>query len=207
MYRTLNLITDWSFRVRLARVTYVDAAGKRDPLTKYAVLIEDESSLATRLDGEILDMKGLHTLYLDPETMVTMALCQYMILTTDWGASGLHNVKMVAYQNVAYPVPFDFGWSGIIGAPYASPHSTLPIASVRDALYRGFCRPRSEFSEPLARLNRHKEAIYEMLRNQVGLEPKVLERMLNDYDRCYEVMNDAQQMEREILTKCRPDTR
>ena len=207
IYRTYNLVTDWGFRVRLARVTYVDTAGRRDSLTKYAVLIEDEHVLATRLGGEILDMQGLHPLDLESTTMTGMALFEFMILNTDWGVSGLHNVKLVASQGLGYPIPYDFAWSGVIGAPFAKPDRQLLIGHVRDRLYRGFCRTAAEFGGPVREFNRHKDAIYEMHRNQEGLDPKLMERMLNDYDEFYEIINDPQRMQREILGKCRPDTR
>ena len=207
IYRTLEMVSDWSLHARLVRVTYVDEKGKRNPVTKYAALIEDPDHMAARLDGQILEMQGLHPLDIDAESMVTMALFQFMNLNTDWGVSGLHNIKIVAYRNVAYPVPYDFLWSGVIDAPYAKPHDTLPIRDVRDPLYRGFCRPDYEFTGPLARFNEQKEAILRMVRTQEGLDPGVRDRLLSDYETFYATVNDRDGMQDEIMEKCREDSR
>src|SRR2546428_766083 len=42
LYRVFNLITEKSFRARLARVTYLDRSGKAKPVTRYAFFIEDD---------------------------------------------------------------------------------------------------------------------------------------------------------------------
>ena len=52
-YRIYNLLTDISFRVRLARITYVDSMGNADPVTRMAFLIEDEDAMADRLGAWI----------------------------------------------------------------------------------------------------------------------------------------------------------
>lgn len=137
----------------------------------------------------------------------TMALFQFMVFNTDWGVPGLHNVKIVAYRNVAYPVPYNFEWSGIVDAPFAKPHDTLPIATVRDRLYRGFCRPDYEFEAPLARFNSRRESILEMVRTQEGLEPNGRARMLSDYEEFYQIVNDRDGMQDWIMEKCREDSR
>lgn len=48
IYRSLNLLTDPSFRVRLAQITYVDTEEDDAPLTRYAFFIEDEDRMADR---------------------------------------------------------------------------------------------------------------------------------------------------------------
>ena len=136
-----------------------------------------------------------------------MALFQLMMLNTDWGVSGLHNIKLLAMQGVGYPVPHNFKWSGIINANFARPAPQLPIQYVRDRLYRGFCRSEAEFIQPTARFNDSREAIYALHRNQAGLEPHRLERMISDYDEFFEIVNNRRLMQSEILERCRPDTR
>ena len=50
-YRTFNLLTDESFRVRLARITYVDGEDDDDPVVRYAFFIEEAEAMAERLGG------------------------------------------------------------------------------------------------------------------------------------------------------------
>ena len=55
-YRMLNVLTPLSFRVRLARVTYIDSTGKDDPVEdRYGFIIEDDSDLAARNGGYKVD--------------------------------------------------------------------------------------------------------------------------------------------------------
>ena len=46
IYRAYNLLTDKSFRTRLAQVTYVDANPKHAPETRYAFFLEDDDRMA-----------------------------------------------------------------------------------------------------------------------------------------------------------------
>ena len=48
VYRLYNLLTDLSFRARLARVTYADSLRKRPDETHWGLLLEDDADLAKR---------------------------------------------------------------------------------------------------------------------------------------------------------------
>lgn len=203
VYRTYNLIEDKSFRVRLARITYLDSAGKRDSLTKFAFFLEDEDLLAARFGGEIFEQAGLHPLDMEYRTMTKLAVFQYMMLNTDWSVSGLHNVKLVGpIQGLVYPVPYDFDWAGVIAPPYAKPDPQLDIRSVRDRRYTGYCRSVAELEETFAVFNRQQEAIYALHRDLARLDPRVLARMLDDYDKFYYIVNRPSEVERTILRQC-----
>ena len=52
-YRINNLLTDLSYRVRLAHITYVDMETREPYSTRYAFFIENEKKLAERLNAEI----------------------------------------------------------------------------------------------------------------------------------------------------------
>jgi hypothetical protein len=42
-------------------------------------------------------------------------------------------------QAALIPVPYDFDYSGLVNAPYALPPEGIPVATVRDRRYRGYC--------------------------------------------------------------------
>jgi hypothetical protein len=155
-----------AFRARLAKVTYVDAAGK--PLTtRYGMFIEDDSDVARRAEARSVDLP--RTLYkdLDPESLMTMSLFEYMIANTDVSVYVLHNVKlMVTEQHTTYPVPYDFDYSGLVNAPYANPDPKLGISTVRDRIYRGPCGSEAEFDRVLEKFRAKKAdvmALYDTL--------------------------------------------
>ncbi|PYP00011.1 MAG: hypothetical protein DMD60_00330 [Gemmatimonadetes bacterium] len=59
IYRAYNLLTERSFRARLARVTYADAKGKHRPETRYAFFVEDDGRMARRNKAEVWEQKGV----------------------------------------------------------------------------------------------------------------------------------------------------
>lgn len=204
VYRTYNLFTDMSFRVRLAHITYVDTEGRRDDLTKYGFFIEDNDLVAARFGGEILHMEGLHPLDLEYSSMTILSLFHYMMRNTDWSVQGLHNIELIGpIEGLVYPLPFDFDWAGIIAPPYALPDPSLRIRSVRDLHYMGYCRSESEFEQAFAVFNRNQEAIYDLVRNQVGLSEEKARRMLEDYDRFFHTINRPNEVARTIMRQCR----
>ena len=65
-----------------------------------------------------------------------------MIGNTDWNLDKSHNIELIrpASGGAPIPVPYDFDWSGLIAPPYARPNQMLGIGSVKQRLFRGFCR-------------------------------------------------------------------
>lgn len=206
LYRTYQTLADsLSFRVRLAEITYVDSAGKRDSLTRYGFLIESEDLIAARLHTEFIETQGLHPLdHMESNTMVLVALFQFMALNTDWDVSGLHNVKLVGpIDGLVYPLPYDMDWSGMINNRYAKPDPSLGIRSVRQRLYRGFCRPASDYATAIPLFESKRSEIYELFRTQEGLEPDRLEQALEDLDEFYDILGDPRKFQRRVLEICR----
>ncbi len=54
MYKMLNVLTESSFRVQLAKVTYTNAQGSTEA---YAFLIENNEEMADRLGGELIEQE------------------------------------------------------------------------------------------------------------------------------------------------------
>ncbi len=207
-YRIYNLLTDVSFRVRLAHMTYIDTAGDPDTLTKYVFLIEDEDQLAARHRMTILDMQGLQQDMFDQDIMTLMLVYQYFIGNTDWSVSGLHNIKLlVDKEQIPIAVPYDFDWTGIANTRYAKPDPSLNIRRITDRLWRGYCQPeeiaRIELEPVLALLNERKSALYGLYTDQVGLDEKRLKDTHKYFDKFYETINDPGKVRREMIRRCR----
>jgi hypothetical protein len=205
IYRSFNLLTDASFKARLARVTYVDAAGKRDTLTRYAFFVENDTRMASRLGGKVFKTQHVHDESTEPDQMLLVWLFEYFIGNTDWSVWGLHNIVLVERPNTGVPlaVPYDFDWSGVIDAPYARPDYRLPIKSVRERLFRGYCRTAEELTQVIQLFNDKKEAIYQLYRTQEGLDLKVRDEALKYYDEFYQTINDPKAVRREFVENCR----
>jgi len=206
IYRVYNLLTERSFRARLARVTYADAKDKHPPEMRYAFFVEDDDRMARRNKApEVLEQKGMSQNDVDPEQMGLLAVFQYMIGNTDWAVSALHNIVLIRDSTgVVYPVPYDFDWSGVIMPPYAQPDPSLGIATVRQRTFRAGCRTPEELAAVFARFNAQKEAIYALYRGleSEGLEPKRIAQALGYYDEFYTIINDPGRTRQAFTRSC-----
>ena len=213
IYRMYNLLSDVSFRVRLAHVTYVDTEEDREPLTKYGFLIEDKDDMAERNGWEAIeDVPVIPPDMFEPLQICIVALFQFMIGNTDWSAykappgetDCCHNTKVVgSMAGPVVSVPYDFDMSGIISTRYSQVAPGLEIRNVRQRLYRGRCMPRDVLMQGVALFLEHREGIYELYTNQRGLDPKVLEKIVKYLDEFYEILSDERKIDREIERDCR----
>lgn len=204
-YKSYNALTDSSFRVRLARITYADLAGKVDTFVRYSFFIEAEKRMAERLGSEIMEIKNVHPLQTARHATARMSVFQYMIGNTDWSISGLHNIRLVGINGEGVPitVPYDFDWCGAISAPYAKPNPILGIPSVGTRLYRGFCRDEVEFEWVFKEFFAAKEEIYALYQNCEMLDEKYRKRALSYYDEFYKTISDKKRTKKEIYNYCR----
>lgn len=178
VYRAYGLLTEASFRTRLVRVTYRDAAGRREDVTAFGFLIEDDDALAARLGGQVVDREGIHPDATDRAAVTRMSVFHYLIGNTDWTVSTLHNVRLVYRPNAvgtgASPlvaIPYDFDWAGVVDAPYATPDPQLRLRSVRQRRYLGFCRSPAEIAAAVAELRTHRDAVLSVFRDDPRLDP------------------------------------
>lgn len=205
IYRVFNQLTDNSFDVRLARFTYVDSAGKRDSLTRYAFFLEDDDRMAARLGGKVFPRLHVIDQATDSTQIGLVWMLEYFAGNTDYSVWGLHNIVLVMRPQKPFPlaVPYDFDWSGVVNAPYARPDYRLGIRSVRDRLYRGFCRPPEALTPVIELFNEKKDAIYDLYRNEEGLDPKMRDEALKYYDDFYKTINDPGAVKRAFMEDCR----
>jgi hypothetical protein len=203
LYRVFNLITEKSFRARLARVTYLDRSGKAKPVTRYAFFIEDDDAMARRAGAKVLEQKGLSQLDTDVEQTGLVAMFEYLIGNTDFSYAALHNIVLIRDSaGTVFAVPYDFDWSGVVSASYAVPDSRLGIKTVRERLYRGYCRTPEQLGPTIARFDDRKDSIYALFRSQEGLDPKHAEQTLRYFDDFYRTINDPRAANREFVRNC-----
>ena len=179
-YRLYNHITPASFRARLATIDYVDEANR--PITsRLGFFIEDIDDAASRnAMRHAVTGDSVPRARLSPADAARVAMFEYMIGNLDWsvragpkGERCCHNSRLIerATGGNFVPVPYDFDYSGLVGAPYAvAPDGT---SSVRDRRYQGFCAHNAEAL-----------AMAPMLRSQRGPLLAVLDQVpLDEPDR------------------------
>ena len=203
-YEMYERLTPLSMRARLARVTYIDKAGKSDSLTKLAILLEDDSEIAKRTGTKVMNQMGGTLDDVDQRTLALSSLYEYLVGNTDWAIYNLHNIRLVTDSTgMPYPIPYDWDFSGIVDTRYSIPDPRLPIKTVRDRLYRGNCMSESDWAPIIEKFNANKEAFLEMHRSNQMLDKRRRERSVEYLEDFYKTINDKREFKREIMDACR----
>lgn len=182
IYKMYNLFTEYSFRVRLLRVNYIDTGSRGRHYSKFGFLIEPMDLLEERLG--VFELENVHLRYnqLVPDILDKMAVFQYMIGNTDWQVLTFHNIKIVKYldQQLGIPIPYDFDYSGFVGASYAVPAELFPIKNVKERFFMGACRPDSVYRALAQEFLDKKDEIFH-LKDRCELIDERSAKRINDY--------------------------
>jgi hypothetical protein len=202
-YRIYNALTDKSLRARLARVTYHDASRRGEPLVRYAFFTEHFDSLARRADAVVFKPERFDLLEADANEIATFDLFEYMIGNTDWSAVFRHNVMLIrdaAGRPTA--VPYDFDFSGLVDAEYATVAPQLPIHDVKQRVFRGLCRPDTDWDRAFASFAQRRAAIYALLDAQ-ALDGAARAQARRYVDGFFAVLDSPARRDREVVAACR----
>jgi len=187
-YRLYNVLTPRSFQVRLATITYQGDDG-RTIVQRPGFFIEELKDVARRNGTtETHAPPRIELAELNAADAARYALFQHMIANHDWsmragpvGDECCHNAKLIGPRGsgTVIPIPYDFDYSGLVGAPYATPPDQLKINDVKQRFYRGYC---SHNAYALAAAQQMRAAQPQMLAtlSQIpGLDPRTQQRAAN----------------------------
>lgn len=133
IYRMFEHLTENSVRARLVRVTLRDNHVEKSSKKMYGLLVEDNEETAARLKGPQVEAYGLPFDSMVIEQAALVAMFQYMIGNTDWDLPMMRNLRLIRpTDSKILMVPYDFDFSGLVSAPYASPSSESGLMTVRD---------------------------------------------------------------------------
>ena len=209
-YRILNTLTDISYRVRLARVTYVDSERNDEDRVRYAFFIEHKNRLSKRLGLAEISTSGIKVADLEGPYSDLTSLFQFMIGNTDFspvaGAEGedcCHNTTLLGNEGEAiYAIPYDFDMSGLVDAPYAEPNPRFRIKRVTQRLYRGRCAYNDNLQTSIQLFQDNRDAIYELIGQQEQLEDSTQKRVSKFVDSFFDVIDNPKKVKREITSQC-----
>ena len=187
-YRLYNLITPQSFRARLADIDYFDESG-RPYISRTGFFLEDFSDVAKRNGMSVAHMPELISgSLLDPAGGGRFGVFEYMISNYDWsmragpkGTECCHNSRLLRPDagSQLIPVPYDFDFSGLVDAPYATPPEGISINSVRQRTYRGYCAHVAQARAFAAQLSPRRAEFLGVFATIPGLDPREQARAVN----------------------------
>ncbi|MDN3690128.1 hypothetical protein [Cyclobacterium jeungdonense] len=205
-YKLYRLITPYNFNTKLMALTLTDRRGRQSKSYHLkAFFIEDEYLMAKRLGGDILEAEVINPFLLQDTAAVRHDFFQYMIANTDWSALTQHNVSILQVPpRTNVPVPYDFDMSGLVNAPYAKVSELLPILSVRERLYRGFCREEGLFQLIRSEYLSMEDQFWEVLREiDTDIHPDEMDSLRKFLDEFYAILKNDQSFNENIVIKCR----
>ncbi len=206
-YKLSNILTPRSFRARLARVTYVDSASKKQIATRYGLLLEDDGDVARRMDGRVVALERTLFSELHRETLANMMVFQYMIGNTDFSIFALHNVVLVQTPDKSlYPVTYDFDLSGLVHAPYSHPAPKLGLKSVLDRLYRGPCLAEEQIATVLETFRSKKTEMFAAFDTIPDLESPAKNEMKGFLGEFFSTIDRPVSVKRAFINGCSRST-
>lgn len=207
VYKMYNLLTPFSYRVRLLRVEYIDTSGKKKPRDNYAFIIEPTDQMALRLNAKEFDRKGISNHRVDRNTATIMGLFQLLVGNTDWSIPGMHNIKLLRVADAKYSmpvaVPYDFDYCGIVDAQYATPHEILPIEEVTERFYMGSCREIEEYEEAFKIFHEKRSEFEALFADSPYLIKGGKSKPLRYIDGFYRIIDSKSGVNSVILRNCK----
>ena len=209
IYKLYNVLTDYSFRVRLLRVNYINTFKKSKPIRAFAFVIEPTESLCKRLNAvEVETRMNISQKQIRPEVMDRMAIYQYMIGNTDWTVPIFHNNVLILSQSYLHgqeqgiAVAYDFDYSGLVNAGYAVPADHYNLNSVRERRYIGICRSEETFINALKEFADKKEDFYRVINEFQYLSPSQKKQMISYLDGFYMGFDKRNSIVSALLNDC-----
>jgi len=167
-YRMFEHLTNASMRARLIRLTIRDTHVEKSKRPMYAILLEDEEELVSRLNGKLHEEYGILTDSLQTSQAALTVMFQYMIGNTDWEIPMLRNVRLVRAPESGkiLVVPYDFDFSGLVSAPYSSPSSDTGLKTVRDRFLMSNGLSPEALKQALNTLKSSKTVFYSLCKSK-----------------------------------------
>ncbi len=203
IYRAYNIFTDFSFRVRLARITYADLPSGLDSMTRFAFLLENPGDMAKRNHGELLELETVSSDKLDRRQLTLMSVFNYMIHNTDFSIPIVHNIELVSLDHFKppLPVPYDFDWSGIINVPYDSPYAASKTRYT-DRHYKGPCIKRKEFELVFSEMLSKRDRLYRLYNDFPYIDQDLKSRSIQELNMFFIIIGSRELIRQEFLKNC-----
>jgi len=208
LYKLYNVLTEQSFKVRLAKIDYISTSTKRNKtISSYCFFIEPIGVLAERLKAVEVESLNITQRNVIPESMNRLAIFNYMVGNTDWSVPNQHNVRVLTVPDFKNPgrgiiVPYDFDYSGLVDASYAIPYEGLGLSSVKQRRYLGECRSDEEFLLSLKEFSDKKPEFYKVINEFPYLNAKVKKNMIKYLDGFFSSLNKPSSLIGDFKSGC-----
>ncbi len=208
-YRILNIMTEYSYRVRLLRIRYIFSDRNKE-IESYAFLIERDKRLARRLGKERASVPELEVADLEADYSNLASVFQFLIGNTDFSPIAVSRDKNCCHNHtpftadgeVFYSIPYDFDHCGLVNAPHAEPSSQFRLRDVRQRLYRGRCVNNELLPATLEQFRQRRAAIEALIDNQSELSSLARRRAKGYIKSFYKIIDDPKLTKSYLVKRC-----
>lgn len=167
-YKMFEKLSPVHVKARLIRLTIKDTHVEKSKKNMFAILVEDAEETAARYNGVEVEEYGISPDSLAANQAALMVMFEYMIGNTDWDISMMRNVRLIRTQagGKVLALPYDFDFSGLVSAPYASPSSDTGLRTVRDRFLMANGIKPDALKRAVMNLRKNRQAIYDICRNR-----------------------------------------
>ncbi len=199
VYKLYNTVTDSSFRVRLAKVNYVNIT-TGDVLSKYAFFIESGKKMAGRLGLEKIEVANMTQQQLASDNVIKLALFNYMIGNTDWAIPKLHNVELLRDSRHSPPIaiPYDFDMSEFVNTSYMHMYMGRELEEDR---YKGIKVSKEMLDIARQHYQERKVQLVNVILDFNYLNINAKQRCLKNLDSFYKIIDNKQASRKIFITE------
>lgn len=167
-YKMFEKLSPVHVKARLIRLTIKDTHVEKSKKNMFAILVEDAEETAARYNGVEVEEYGISPDSLAANQAALLVMFEYMIGNTDWDISMMRNVRLLRTQagGKILALPYDFDFSGLVSAPYASPSSDTGLKTVRDRFLMANGIKPDALKRAVMNLRKNRQAIYDICRNR-----------------------------------------
>ncbi|MCF6358190.1 MAG: hypothetical protein L3J54_10330, partial [Draconibacterium sp.] len=208
VYKLYNILTDYSFRVKLLNMNYIDTGQKERNYERFGILIEPLDLLIKRTESIEIEANVIKATDVIEEEADLVALFQYMIGNTDWRIKVGHNTKFIKSLTKVTPqvspIPYDFDYAGFVGTHYSHPQEWTSIENVRDREYLGYCRDNDEaYLKVIRKFIDKKDEILETINSFNYLDERERESLVKYIESFYSQIEDTKDFLYILKNECR----
>lgn len=197
IYKLYNELTDYSFRVQLLDLGLTDSLSRKSDYQFKGFLIEDQEELIYRMGALTGDGKCLSPDNLDQRQYTIFQLFQFLIGNTDWVLPSCKNVEVVALPNgEVIPVPYDFDFSGMVNASYATGDAGLGLNHVTQRYFIGPRKSMEELAPILQLFKEKRERFTQIIQDFEYLPIKDRKKMVKYLNSFYRILNRPKRVKR-----------
>ena len=209
-YRAWNLLTEQSLRVHPVQITWQDSATPKKTHQHAGFIIEHKKELARRSALAAAKMKKVKHAALDPALANLAALLNLMIGNPDFSLTSVaagdnccHNsVPMQDANGRVQPIIYDFDNTGLVNPKYGSTPPHLKLASVRQRVYRGYCRHNAQVASSVAQLLARRTEIESLFAEHPGISQSEKRRVAKYLGAFFTRYTNAKDQQRRLVGRC-----